>query len=539
MPETVFRYDVLNRLITVNYPTSQFNIIYRYDQGPNGISRLTQLNDNSGQTRYQYDERGNLLQQALTTQGTTYVTAYTYDNADNLTQMTYPSGRIITMNRDALGRIAQMATSANGSNQTLIDNISYLPFGPIVGYSQGNGLTTTYSYDQDYRLSSQSTVNVLSQSYLYDAVNNITTITDSVSPANDQFFGYDNLDRLDTAQGSYGDLAYSYDAVGNRQSESQDSQNTSYNYDANSQQLANLSGSDTANFGYDANGNLTSENTDSYVYSDINRLAQASSNGQSTDYRYNGRGERTVKTNQSGTTVYHYDPSGLLIAETDASGATLREYAYINGQRLALIDNTGIYYIHSNHLDTPQVMTDQSQTIVWQANYTPFGEATITTASIENNLRFPGQYFDQETGNHYNYFRDYDPSIGRYVQSDSIGLLGGVNTYAYVLNNPVRFIDPLGLATCQGEWRRIGFVREPFAAITFRCVCNWSCFSCTGSGRGDAFPVPNPGQFRTEGTLSFDARNSGKGFDPEGGNQCLCAQPGPETGCHGNGCDNS
>src|SRR5512147_365268 len=93
--------------------------------------------------------------------------------------------------------------------------------------------------------------------------------------------------------------------------------------------------------------------------------------------------------------------------------------------------------IHNDHLGTPQKMTDATGTVVWAADYKPFGEATVTVSTITNNLRFPGQYYDQETGTHYNYFRDYDPAIGKYKQADSIGLTGGINLYAYSLNNPL------------------------------------------------------------------------------------------------------
>ncbi|GAB0154357.1 hypothetical protein MnBA_37570 [Marinobacterium sp. BA1] len=84
--------------------------------------------------------------------------------------------------------------------------------------------------------------------------------------------------------------------------------------------------------------------------------------------------------------------------------------------------------------------------MVWRADYDAFGQATVASGSpLTFNLRFPGQYFDSETGLHYNYYRDYDPSTGRYLQSDPIGLDGGLNTYAYVYNNPIMFYDPYGL----------------------------------------------------------------------------------------------
>ena len=104
-----------------------------------------------------------------------------------------------------------------------------------------------------------------------------------------------------------------------------------------------------------------------------------------------------------------------------------------------------IYFYHNDHLGTPKMITDTSQSIVWQADHQPFGKAIISTETIENNLRFPGQYFDEESGLHYNYFRYYDPSTGRYISSDPIGLTGGLNTYVYVNDNPVNKIDPDGL----------------------------------------------------------------------------------------------
>jgi RHS repeat-associated protein len=104
-----------------------------------------------------------------------------------------------------------------------------------------------------------------------------------------------------------------------------------------------------------------------------------------------------------------------------------------------------IYFVHSDHLGAPQRLSDESGSVVWAVEYEPFGQISSLIATVSNNLRFPGQYFDEETGLHYNYFRDYIPVIGRYLQSDPIGLRGGHNTYAYVRGNPIRFSDRLGL----------------------------------------------------------------------------------------------
>lgn len=106
-----------------------------------------------------------------------------------------------------------------------------------------------------------------------------------------------------------------------------------------------------------------------------------------------------------------------------------------------------VHYIHTDHLGTPIAMTDQNGAVTWSAQYKPYGAAIVHPDSLaELNLRFPGQYFDKETGLHYNFHRDYDPRTGRYIESDPIGLDGGLNTYAYALANPLRYIDKFGLA---------------------------------------------------------------------------------------------
>jgi len=90
-------------------------------------------------------------------------------------------------------------------------------------------------------------------------------------------------------------------------------------------------------------------------------------------------------------------------------------------------------------------LTNETQQVVWAADYQPFGEATLTKDNVTFNLRFPGQYFDSEIGLHYNYYRDYDPALGRYIQSDPIGLAGGLNPYNYVGASPLRWRDTFGL----------------------------------------------------------------------------------------------
>ncbi len=148
----------------------------------------------------------------------------------------------------------------------------------------------------------------------------------------------------------------------------------------------------------------------------------------------------------------------ILAKATDDRGAvTISESAAITVTAIPAVAQ--VLYIDSDHLNTPRVITDANNQIVWQwENSDPFGgnlpreDPGSTGNRLEFNLRFPGQYFDRESGLHYNYHRDYDPSTGRYIESDPIGLDAEINTYAYVENNPISMIDPLGLEGVGHHW---------------------------------------------------------------------------------------
>ncbi|GAB3778918.1 RHS repeat-associated core domain-containing protein [Dyella agri] len=133
-------------------------------------------------------------------------------------------------------------------------------------------------------------------------------------------------------------------------------------------------------------------------------------------------------------------------------GTSTRDYVWMDGIPVANVDTTGttstIAYVTADQLGTPRAIADSSGTTVWQWAYqsNAWGEAAPTGTGYVYNLRFPGQYADAETGLSYNVNRDYDSDTGRYMQSDPLGLKGGqLNTYAYVGNNPLEFIDQLGL----------------------------------------------------------------------------------------------
>ncbi|HFB65733.1 MAG TPA: hypothetical protein ENJ60_09360 [Aeromonadales bacterium] len=451
-----FTYDALNRLLTQSYPDASENITYHYDDttnGNKGIGHLTSVNDQTGSTSYFYNGFAQVTQETRIIGGKSYITHYNYDSKGQLTGIVYPDGRSLSYSFDGNGRVSSLTTSWQGVSKTLAANISYLPFGPMNGLTYGNGKLLTQSYDLDYRLTAKSVTGINQLSYSYDVTNNITTISNSTNSALNQSYLYDKLSRLIHATGNYGVLGYSFDKIGNRLTKVNNSQTDNYSYDASSHRLASVTGATTTNLSYDAVGNTLTKGNLSFTYNQQGRLKTATKTGMNASYQYNFKGERVSKTSNGQTTHYIYNGQGQLIAEADSTGAIQQEYIYLNGQRLATIVNGNIYYVHTNQLDAPIALTDETGTLKWQAHYTPFGKAIVdinnlTTAS--QNQRFPGQYFDSETGMHYNYFRDYDPEIGRYLESDPIGLEAGVSTYGYTLQNPINHTDPNGLTTIAG-----------------------------------------------------------------------------------------
>jgi RHS repeat-associated protein len=415
-------YDALNRQSLIQFSDSTQNITYVYDTGTYGKGHLTGRTDKSGAYTFTYDGRGNLTQEQKTILGIQYTTGYSYNANDILSSLTYPSGRTVTYSRDAAGHISGIST--NGT--TLASSLTYAPFGGITGLTYGNGILLTRAFDNQYRLSSLAASSVLNFSYNYDPNGNITSIIDSVNPP-----------------GGPSDQA------------------GTYSYVTGSNKLGAIAGSNPMSFAYDANGNTTTENTQTFAYDLLNRLITITDNGtQIASYTYNSLNQRVSKTTSSGTRIFHYDLQGHLIAETTSTGSTVVEYIYLGDEILAQIRSGSIYYYHNDHLGTPQVITNSSGSVVWKASYTPFGKAQTSVSTIENNIRFPGQYFDSETGLHYNWNRYYQPETGRYVTPDPIGLAGGVNPYIYTDANPINWTDRLGL-----EARRL---RELALALSTR-----------------------------------------------------------------------
>ena len=210
-------------------------------------------------------------------------------------------------------------------------------------------------------------------------------------------------------------------------------------------------------YAYDTNGNMTEVQLDGqvmflYHYNAENRLVKVEDGNNNTiaGYYYDPFGRRLWK-DVGGTLTYFFYSDGGLIAEYDASGTEIRSYGYRPDSTWTTdplwVKQNGEYYFYQNdHLGTPQKLVKMSGAIVWSAAYIVFGKVNVEIETVTNNLRFPGQYYDEETELHYNGHRYYDPKSGRYLRMDPIGVFKEtINLYGYGLNNPINFFDYSGL----------------------------------------------------------------------------------------------
>ncbi len=349
-----FTYDALNRPLSTSFPNSDINITYGYDAGTYGKGRLTSISDASGTTLFDHDHRGNIIYQGLDTGSIQIGLSFNYNTADQLVQITYPSGRVVDYVRGEDGLIAAVNTTTTEGSQVLANSIDYMPYGPMNAASYGNGVNFSATFDLDYRVASMSHSATRQTEYNYDNVDNITGISDQLDPAANQVFAYDALNRLTNAQGDYGDIEYTYDANGNRLSYTDNTGIDSYTYDATSHRLLSTNDWD---YQYDNTGNLVARITRNdnsgdgvlYRYDENNRLVEVSSrttvgNEQNdtvlATYTYNAMGQRARKVGPAGATHYVYGPDDLLMAEVNQDGVVLREYVYLNGQPLAVVQTT-------------------------------------------------------------------------------------------------------------------------------------------------------------------------------------------------------
>jgi len=469
---TANTYDALDRVRTTTYPNdASENVTFVYDQAGHGfgIGHLTSLKDAVGSLSRGYDERGNMLTESRTSGANTLKTVYSYDPASRIASITYPSTAIVAYTRDIMGRIITASAEAPGATtySSIASAIAYEPFGPVTGFTFGNGVTDARTYDPDYRLTSISDVGTATYpvylAYSYDPANNLTYIEDLVTFADTQNLTYDPLNRLKTAsslKGGYGSLKWTYDEVGNRQTQTANKVLTTYGYASGTSRLSTITtGTTTQTVGTTASGNINSfspamNSITALSYNQANRLATVmAGTAIAATYTYDGFGQRLVKTPLGISPIlYQFDQGGNLLEEGYGSSTGPVDYIYVGTQPVATLATGAFSYLHTDHLGTPLLATSGTQAVVWSAgDYQPFGTTGTVTGTITQNLRLPGQYFDAESAFYHNGFRDYMPNLGRYLESDPVGLVGGLDTYLYGNANPGVFTDPDGTTSLTPE----------------------------------------------------------------------------------------
>ena len=373
---------------------------------------------------------------------------YVYTADGKLQSETLPSGVVVSYvyTQDKLSGI-----SLDG--QAYMSNIRYNAAGNVTSWQWADGTTYSKTYDANGKLQTFPLGNV-TRTLSYDSVGNITGWDDNGDAAKAKHFSYDLLDRLEGYTAANETQAFQYDSNGNRTTKTDNGNTTVYGLQPNSNRLTQIG---NVHQTLDANGNLLNDGAHSYTYNAQNRLVSVDG---ATTYGYNADDQRVKKTTQTGTTLYAWDNDHIIGEYTQGnqnSTAQATETIYFGNTPVAAVQNGNIYRIYADQIDTPRVITDATGKTVWSWESKPFGETAPNEdpdqdgLSLHYSQRFPGQTYDAETGLHYNFHRDYNPQTGRYVQSDPIGLGGGMNSFAYVKAMPLNFVDWEGLKLAYGS----------------------------------------------------------------------------------------
>jgi RHS repeat-associated protein len=463
---------------------------------------------NGTSERYAYDAEGKITGIA---QGDVIVRVKTNDKGRPV-ELRYSDGAEIQYAYDDKGRIVEaslgdltskLAWNEQGFvtedvSEDLTNTFAFDECGRVSQLTLSTGESVAYRWDADSRLvnvvdwdGGEHTIEHAANDggYVTRSPNGTSTFTrvdaggsavaiDVVSQWASLFslaYGYDGEGRVATMRDrAFGDRNYSYDAEGQLLSaegeKGQRGERFAYDRNGNPTQFGGaLVRVDDANqmvaagdeeLQYDARGNLIrrsgSRGTWQHTYDGRNLMVSSTApSGERTLYAYDGFGRRIRKRTGDRETRFFWvceQLTGEVTVDRKTGASTRQDYLYLPGSYTPIatrIDGT-VYSYHVDHAGTPRAMTGPDGSLVWLASYSAFGNATVTLAKVRNPLRFAGQYFDEETGLHYNRFRYYSPALGRYMSRDPYGFLTGTNFYTYAGNNPINRTDPLGLISWDG-----------------------------------------------------------------------------------------
>ena len=500
-------YDGLNRL-TNKTVVRAANVTgsTRWTFGYDGLSRRISATDNNdpdidsdnSQVEYRYNSLNYLLSE---TNNDLTATA-DYDGLGNRQTLTYPGGRILGYSYDGIYNLKTIRDQTTSTPDNIV-NYSYAD-SRVLTRTYANGVTLSLidtdnsldaGYDAinrplNYRHSNTNNQLVAGFSYVYDKAHNRRYEIDQFSQLAD-VYEYDSAYRLTRAaydvpandptlqsltnnQVINSDLAsviagqdesYLLDGVGNWVSKQSlmGTESSAIGYQTNEMNEYLSIGPDQQQ--HDPNGNLLSDARRHYHYDAYNRLVRVTTLGGNTiaTYKYDAFGRRISK--RAGNDTLHYIHFGKrVIEERNAFSQLQRQYVYGNGiDEVLQLRNAANqdYYYHANSLGSIAAITDSNGAVVERYQYNAYGETSIfaangldplTTSQIGNSYGFTGRRLDSETGFYYYRARYYAPQRGRFIQRDPLGYQDGMGVYAYVGNNPVNFIDPMGTEKNNEFW---------------------------------------------------------------------------------------
>jgi RHS repeat-associated protein len=443
-----FSYDKLNRLIQKLYPDSK-KVNYYYDEAGYGYAngKLTRVTYLNGAASYTYDNRGRqkILTQTIT--GLTRTKQLDYNGLDQVITAIYPDGEVVNYsydNGDNLVKLSGAVTYLNSLEYFATDKISNMIYGSgaridydyydtAVETDSSAGTACSYRLKQIRVSKSDDLINL---NYQYDKAANIKVKNDSLNSKYSETYGYDDLNRMTSASSaSYGQKTFRYDTLNNIL----EKDGCVHRYDATHPYTVVNDGRYA--YSYDANGNQIQRSDGRILSWDYENRVTAITDGGT--YYYDGDGRRIAK-NENGVVTYYFFND---YEEEYKAGvkSNIVKYYFANNQRVAENSSVdGVRYYIQDHLGSTSAITDATGALVLRTNNAPYGEIADTQGDSSVRYTFTGKEQDG-TGLYYFGARFYDPEVGRFISVDPA--MDGVNWYAYCYNNPVKYIDPIGLTT--------------------------------------------------------------------------------------------